>query len=150
MPGVGGRLLATGIALAVTLSVGSEARADEGGISTRMTVDWGDWVGKGMTWLAARSERGREGQQTWQPRAGELGLSPISTMAQPGELGSAWFGVAPRVSFVARDWGGAHSLAGGPVAVTDSVRVTRSCRMVMSRIRLGEGRIVPFAQVGLG
>jgi hypothetical protein len=146
MPGVGGRLLATGMALAVTLVV-SQARADSGGgISVRMTADWGEALGKGMTWLAAQSERGREAQS---PRRSEI-ASTTSTAASPGELGSAWFGVAPHVSFVARDWGGAKSLAGGPIAVTDAVRVTRSCRMVMSRIRLGEGRVVPFGQLGLG
>jgi hypothetical protein len=65
-------------------------------------------------------------------------------------VGSAWFGVAPKVSLVARDWGTARSLAGGPLAVTDAIRVSRSSRMVLSRIRLGEGRVVPFTQLGLG
>ncbi len=141
MPGVGCRLLATGCALAIMV-VGLDARAESGGISPRMTVDWGEALGKGMTWLASQSERGREGQ----PRATET--SPSTSPSS--ELGSASFGVAPHVSFVARDWGGARSLAGGPIAVTDAIRVSRSSRMVMTRIRLGEGRIVPFGQLGLG
>jgi len=146
MPGVGGRLLAAGMAVAVTLLVGSEARAEgEGGLALRMTVDWADTLNKGMTWLAAQSEHAREAQ----PRTPELAAQTTNASGS-GELGSAWFGVAPRVSFVARDWGGAKSLAGGPIAVTDAVRVSRSNRMVMSRIRLGEGRLVPFGQAGLG
>ncbi len=145
MPGVGGRLLVTGMALAVSLSMASEARAESvGGLSTRLTVDWASELGKGVTWLAAQSEHGPEAPA----RPTELGSATTTTSS--GELGSAWFGVAPRVSFVARDWGGAKSLAGGPIAVTDAIRVSRSSRMVMSRIRLGEGRVVPFAQLGLG
>jgi hypothetical protein len=109
-----------------------------------MGFEWGEALGKGMTWLASQSEHGRERQQrSFEPAAA---MQPATT----GVLGNAWFGVAPQVSFVARDWGGALSIAGGPLAVTDAIRVSRSSRMVMSRIRLGEGRVVPFGQLGLG
>lgn len=142
MPGVGGRLLATGIVLAMTMAAGA-AKADPGlGLSAPLKMDWGQALGKGMAWLAAQSEGSRESH----PKVPELG--PATTASS--EMGSAWFGVAPKVSFVARDWGGARSIAGGPIAVTDAVRVSRSCRMVMSRIRLGEGRFTPFTQFGLG
>ena len=38
------------------------------------------------------------------------------------------------------------------MSLTDGMRLSRSSRMIMSRIRLGEQgtRVVPFAQVGLG
>jgi hypothetical protein len=58
-------------------------------------------------------------------------------------------GLSPHVSLVARDWGGAEALF-GHVAVTDLVRLSRSSRMVISRIRFMEGRIAPFVELGLG
>jgi hypothetical protein len=61
-----------------------------------------------------------------------------------------WFGVGPEISVVARDWGGAKSLLGGEIAVTDAIRPSRSYRLALTRIRLGTGRIAPFAQIGLG
>jgi hypothetical protein len=61
-----------------------------------------------------------------------------------------WFGVAPRVSLVARDWGGAKSLVGGDIALTDALRTSHSYRLALTRIRFGSGRFVPFAQLGLG
>ncbi len=147
MPGVGGRLLATGVVLATMMTVSSAKAEPSSGLSPRLTVDWGRALEQGMTWLAAQSERKREG--TARPAEAPTG-SAASTAASSGTLGSAWFGVAPRVSLVARDWGGARSLAGGPMTVTDAIRVSRSSRMVMSRMRLGEGRVVPFTQLGLG
>lgn len=143
MPGVGCRLLGLGCVLAMSV-VAPSARAETGGFSARLSVDWDQLLGKGMTWLAQQSEQRRE---TTTPRTAESAAQPSGN----GELGNAWFGVvAPRVSFVARDWGGAKALAGGPIAVTDAVRVSRSSRMAMTRIRLGEGRVVPFGQLGLG
>jgi hypothetical protein len=50
---------------------------------------------------------------------------------------------------VARDWGASQLLVGN-LTVTDQLRLTRSSRMVVSRVRLAEGRLVPFAQLGIG
>jgi hypothetical protein len=61
-----------------------------------------------------------------------------------------WVGVTPHLSLVARDWGGVQMLLGGHVALTDQLRLSRSSRMVVSRVRLADGRIAPFAQIGLG
>jgi hypothetical protein len=143
MPGVSRRLLTTVCALAIAGSVYGYSPAARADSTPRLSIDWGNTLAKGMTWLESKSERSRviEGQ----PRAPEVGVGTGSP-----ELGSAWFGVAPKVSLVARDWGTARSLAGGPLAVTDAIRVSRSSRLVMSRIRLGEGRISPFTQLGLG
>src|ERR1700733_2849369 len=121
MPGVSRRLLATACSLAISLAVTADARADE----VRLTVDWERIVSKGMKLLETKSEGERE------PSArAEHSEVPV-THANTGEMGSAWFGVALNVSFVARDWGSALRLAGGPIAVTDAVRVSRSSRMVM-------------------
>jgi hypothetical protein len=64
--------------------------------------------------------------------------------------GTPWIGVAPRVAFVARDWGAAYRLAGDRLSLMDALRVSQSTRMVMARLRLGESRITPFMQLGLG
>jgi len=55
----------------------------------------------------------------------------------------------PRTAVVARDWGGALALHGRGVA-TDDVRLSRSSRMVLGRVLLGDGTFVPFAHVGAG
>jgi len=73
--------------------------------------------------------------------------------SQAGAMESAgpvpWVGAEPRMSLVARDWTGSRGLVGDMTA-TDELRPTRSNRMVVSRLRLAEGRVVPFAQLGVG
>jgi hypothetical protein len=69
--------------------------------------------------------------------------------AETSAVADKWFGLSPHVSLVARDWGGAQLLLGN-MSVTDQIRLSRSSRMVVSRIRLGGGRFAPFAHVGLG
>ncbi len=61
-----------------------------------------------------------------------------------------WLGVTPHVSLVARDWSGVQLLMGGHVSLTDQLRLSRSSRMVVSRVRLADGRLAPFMQLGLG
>lgn len=68
----------------------------------------------------------------------------------PHNAGNAWFGVAPTVSLVARDWGAAYKVAGDRLALVDAMRLTSSTRMVLSRVRLNGHRITPFAQLGVG
>lgn len=60
-----------------------------------------------------------------------------------------WLGTALRVSLVARDWGSSQVLWGN-LSLTDQMRLTRSTRMVVSRIRFANGRLAPFGQLGLG
>jgi hypothetical protein len=67
--------------------------------------------------------------------------------------GNAWFGVAPRVALVARDWGSAFRLAGDRLSLVDAVRLSASTRMVMTRVRIANperARVVPFVQLGAG
>ena len=73
---------------------------------------------------------------------------PTDTYTQSAT--NTWFGVAPRMSFIARDWGATHRLFGDRLSVVDTQRLTRSARMVMWRVRLNDTRITPFAQLGLG
>jgi len=60
--------------------------------------------------------------------------------------------VAPRLmpSLIARDWKGAMAIAGGSTIPTDEIRLTRSSRMMLGRLSLGNGAIVPFAHFGVG
>jgi hypothetical protein len=133
-----GRFAISSVVVAI-VAVSSSARADE----PRLTLDWEHLLKRGMSWVALQSEAQKEHAH---PREAQVATPERGTP----ELGTAWFGVAPKVSLVARDWGTARSIAGGPITLTDAVRVSRSNRMVLSRIRLGEGRIIPFAQLGLG
>ncbi len=79
-------------------------------------------------------------REAWQPlrdsKSGASGESP-------------WMGTSPHVSLVARDWSGAQLLV-GYLLLTDQVRLSRSCRMVLSRLRLVDGKFTPFIQVGFG
>ena len=61
-----------------------------------------------------------------------------------------WVGFAPTMSLVARDWGSAYRVAGNRLALVDALRLTSSTRMVLTRVRMSDARIAPFAQVGLG
>jgi hypothetical protein len=79
--------------------------------------------------------------------AGESLLPVRERVASTPE--SRWFGASPHLSLVARDWSGAQVLF-GHLCLTDQVRLSRSSRMILSRVRLAQGRIAPFAQAGLG
>jgi hypothetical protein len=131
------RAIAVALALASSLTA-ARARADEGGL--RLSVDWGKLAGVirdgGDALFPSESAAWKRAQQ--QPDA-----RPTSGEQQ------RWFGVSPHVSLVARDWGGAQLLV-GHLSLTDQVRLSRSSRMVISRVRLPGGRLAPFAQIGLG
>jgi hypothetical protein len=62
---------------------------------------------------------------------------------------SPWMGRSPRVTVVARDWGGA-GLVLGRLTPTDEIRLSRSVRMLLARVRAPAGRFVPFAHIALG
>jgi hypothetical protein len=79
-----------------------------------------------------------------------LGSTEASLPLTPAEESpSPWVGRTARLSVVARDWGGTE-LVVGHLTPTDQVRLSRSIRMLVARVRATEGRIVPFAQVGMG
>jgi hypothetical protein len=116
------RVLAFAITLAVALA-STSARAEE---SLHLGVDWGklDEV--------LRNASG-----------------PLTLGAEPERPQSALMRTVPRMSIVARDWGASQPLF-GPLGPTDQLRLSRSLRMVVARLRLGGGRIAPFAQIGFG
>lgn len=55
-----------------------------------------------------------------------------------------------RATLVARDWKGGMVLVGNGIVPTDHFRMSRSMRMLVGRITLGDGLLVPFAHLGLG
>jgi hypothetical protein len=61
-----------------------------------------------------------------------------------------WLGFAPTLSLVARDWGSAYRVTGDRLALVEALRLTSSTRMVLTRVRMSDARISPYAQVGLG
>jgi hypothetical protein len=66
---------------------------------------------------------------------------------------AVWLGASPRVTVVARDWGEAYRLAGGGLGLLDSLRLSSSTRMVLTRVRFSDPRgtfVTPFAQLGAG
>jgi hypothetical protein len=125
------RALASLALLAAILSAGS-ARADD---STGLTVQWAklvDVIHRGSA--ALLPEKG------WQ-----LGREPSGVPSD--EL--RWVGLSPHVALIARDWDAARVLV-GHLSPTDQIRLSQSSRMFVTRLRLTDGRISPFAQVGLG
>ncbi len=157
-------LIAVAVALAAVL-VTPAAHADP---TMNLKVDWFRVVGSAAKNLGLVRATGLESATVYRqygpltetmsnaadglalkPELAGTGRSAALSLAQ-SYTSTPWFGVAPKVSLVARDWGGAKALVGGDIALTDALRTSHSYRMALTRFRLGSGRFVPFAQVGLG
>jgi hypothetical protein len=125
--------MAVAAALGLGLALQTPAARADG--SPGLSLDWGklgDLLRQGPSLLPREHdvERAEHGDRT------ESSDQPL-------------VGFAPRMSLVARDWGSSQLLVGN-LTLTDQLRLTRSSRMVVSRVRLAEGRLVPFAQLGIG
>ncbi|MCL2778512.1 MAG: hypothetical protein FWD73_10950 [Polyangiaceae bacterium] len=133
-------LIFAGIVAAATTPA-LNARAD----SSHATVDWGRLLIQLDNYVRGGRERpnAQQGQST--PLQNDRTFQPFIQTA-----GNAWFGVAPRVSFVARDWGTAFRIAGDRISLVDAMRLTASTRMVLTRVRLSNARVTPFLQIGAG
>lgn len=125
------KVLAFIVAIAVATTLTSRARADD---ALRSVVAWNQL--SVALHLGAFSLSPHE---SW--RAAELSASA------PPEL--QWLGTSPHISFVARDWGVSQVLW-GHLTVADQLRLSRSSRMVVTRLRFAGGRLAPFAQIGVG
>ncbi len=111
---------------------------------------------RGVDWLKVLTEldqaaRGNNGERPSTPaaRPSSHRFSPIDDPS-PQNMGNAWFGVAPRVTLVARDWTSSTLLAGERMSLVEQIRLSESTRMVVGRARLSHARFTPFVQVGLG
>ena len=111
------------------------ARADD---SSRLSVDWGK-LGEVLRQAPSLLPRENDVERAYHTDHGDRADGSVMPLV----------GLAPRMSLVARDWGASQLLVGN-LTVTDHLRLTRSSRMVVSRVRLAEGRLVPFAQLGIG
>jgi hypothetical protein len=125
------RAIAGVVALAAWLT-GSDARADD---RLRISIDWARLAGV-MHDFSAFLPR-----ESWQP-----GVEHGSRINQEQPRS---FGLSPHLSLFARDWGSTQLLL-GHLAPTDQVRLSRSSRMVVSRVRIVGERFAPFVQAGLG
>jgi hypothetical protein len=123
--------------IATTLSLEARAHADP----ERASLDW-------SRVLVEADQIARSGTDKMFPAPTARTDQAIDTYTQNAT--NTWFGVAPRMSFIARDWGATHRLFGDRLSVVDTQRLTRSARMVMWRVRLNDARFTPFAQLGLG
>jgi hypothetical protein len=119
------RAAASASILAVWLSA-SHAQANDG---LHLSIDWGK-LAKALNDSAALLPH--------------ESLRLTTSSSEP-----RWFGASPHRSLVARDWGGAQILIGS-LMLTDQLRLSRSCRMIVSRVRMADGRVAPFVQAGLG
>lgn len=68
---------------------------------------------------------------------------------QEPQTESKWIGLSPHWSIIARDWRSSQLLV-GQASIIDLVRLSRSTRMAVTRLRLSDTRFAPFAQIGLG
>lgn len=143
------RLTLAGAVLA-TLFASSAARAD----STPRGTEWG----KLLSDVSSVMRRGALDLDS--PRCAQAGCQTVTnaTAAQPEravrparvQTTTDWFGFAPRTSLVVRDWGGTFRVAGDRLGMVDALRLTSSTRMILTRVRLSDSRIAPFAQIGVG
>ncbi|WP_394835085.1 hypothetical protein LVJ94_52160 [Pendulispora rubella] len=93
-------------------------------------------------------------------RAGTLEFAHVGTMGTPAGVDKGTsnehdpkksaFQPALRLSLIARDWKGAISLVGRGAVPSDQIRLTRSSRMLIGRVTVGTGPLVPFVHVGAG
>jgi hypothetical protein len=126
-------------ALATTFA--TTAHADPGG-----TLDWGKALVDLDAWARGNAEK---------PQATPSPTMNRERLEQPyvHTAGNAWFGVAPSVTLVARDWASTYKIAGDRLSLVDALRLSESTRMVVSRVRLSSfnvSRLTPFAQLGVG
>lgn len=130
------KLAAAALAAIATTTLASVAHAAE-----PRGVDW-------MKALVDLDHLARGGDKGTTTRPSNRG--PVSEDPAPQNMGNAWFGVAPRVTLVARNWASSTRLAGDQLSLVDAMRLSASTRMVVGRARLSGARFTPFVQVGLG
>jgi hypothetical protein len=128
-------------ALATTVATSAHAESTSG-----PAIDWGRL-------LVGLDAYVRHGSESVQAQSATAPHDPNAPQMYVHNAGNAWFGVAPSVTLVARDWGEAYRLAGDRLSLTDALRLSSSTRMVLTRVRLSDShvsRITPFAQLGAG
>jgi hypothetical protein len=133
--------LAAVACVAFGLTASSNARADE--------VRGVDWMK--VLYNLDQYSRGNADKVTPANSGSNNVRSGRNEDPSPQNMGNAWFGVAPRVTVVARDWASSTRLAGDRLSLVDAMRLSASTRMVVTRVRVSGGtRFTPFVQMGVG
>jgi hypothetical protein len=134
------KLVAVAAAAIASMTLAGAARASE-----PPRVDW-------LKVLTEIDQTVRAGGERPAPQLStrHAGRPALIDDPSPQNLGNAWFGVAPRVTLVARDWTSSTLLAGDRMSLVEQMRLAASTRMVVGRVRLGHARFAPFIQVGIG
>lgn len=136
-----GKTIAAAAVATVATFTATPAKADQ-------TVDWTKILGEldymvrtGSTELPQTKFESK--RQTPQLTVGD---------PSPQNMGNAWFGVAPKVTLVARDWSSSTRLMGDKMGFIENLRLAQSTRMVVGRVRLdsANARVIPFVQMGVG
>lgn len=133
------RAVAGALAALVTTTVVTRAHAEP------KSVDWGEVIVE-----LDRSARGYAEKPSAPTSRDPAHGAGAEDDPSPQNMGSAWFGVAPRVTLVARDWASSTRIAGDRLSLVDAMRLSASTRMVVGRARLSGARFTPFIQIGLG
>ncbi len=123
------------VAVLVTVALGAPRTAEASPVAT-LDVDWD-----------RLAEAVRDARHFFGDRETKSEQARARATQDAGE--PRGFGLSPHLSLVARDWGGAEALF-GRMTVSDQVRLSRSSRMVISRVRFLDGRFTPFIDLGLG
>ncbi|MBX3226787.1 MAG: hypothetical protein KIT84_38790 [Labilithrix sp.] len=138
-----GKTTAAAAALAVTTLTAPPAEAAP-------KVDWMKVLGEADHWVRTGSTKAAESPQLkLEPKRTSHAL-PADGDPSPQNMGNAWFGVAPKVTLVARDWTSSTRLIGDKMGFTENMRLAASTRMVVARVRLNNARFTPFMQLGFG
>lgn len=139
------KLVAAAASMLAVTAASSAAHAEERAAS----FDWG----KAIVDLDRYARTGAE-QPLAQPGINVRGarVERPSLVNEPyvQNPGNAWFGVAPKVALVARDWASTFKIAGDRLSLVDAMRLSASTRMIVTRVRLNSARVTPFMQLGLG
>src|SRR5438128_1127294 len=109
--------------LFIAFSLAQVATASVANADPRTVTDWERAFVEGRTWAASRG--GADGTAL-----------PDAPSPQTKTL-------VPRFTIVARDWGESHRLFGPGLSLTDVQRVSRSTRVVVSRLSLTGGSFSP-------
>jgi hypothetical protein len=111
----------------------SAARADQ---PAALSLDVTKVIESSYAWFAGRAKPVRAPANADKPAAAPASEKPVLNPPL-------------RMSLVARDWSGAYDIAGGTM-VSDDVRLSRSSRMVLTRVRADLGRVQPYLHAGIG
>ena len=138
------RFLSCALVAAVAMAIVCLPATAHAETEGRLQVDWSKLV-----------DALREGARAFEHEGGfhlgHLGEETRPTPLRPAQSTDdvPWVGSSAHLALIARDWGGSQGIF-GRLALTDRLRPIRSSRMLVSRVRITDGRVMPFVQVGLG